>query len=66
MEPTKTIYDLKLHEQIVINQDSLSLHTMVITRVAGGWIYSMSRNNVHQSIFVPWHNDMLNEAIRES
>ena len=45
---SKTIYTLKLHEQ---------LHEIGITtalRVAGGWIYTVSRFGKSNAVFVPY------------
>ena len=56
------IYELKLHEELVIDK---GLFTIVIVRVAGGWIYNITRNNIANTVFVPFHNDMLNEQIRK-
>jgi len=44
----RTIYDLKLHEQICVDRT-------YVLRVAGGWIYQFSSS----SVFVPLNNEFL-------
>lgn len=48
----KNIYSLKLHECNVIHDSSHP--RILITRVAGGWIYSYMDGN---AVFVPYHNE---------
>ena len=43
----KTIYDLNLHESMVIDFGT-------VTRVPGGWIYTRSTDN---SVFVPFNSE---------
>ena len=47
----KTIYDLKLHEIMTINNGQL------IMRVPGGWIYKID----DKYIFVPYNNEFSNK-----
>lgn len=56
-EETEDIYSVDLHEQIhkVGKDDGISL---VITRVAGGWIYSTVPYG--GDVFVPFDNEFLN------
>ena len=56
MKKEKTIYDLKLHEGIVIDP------YIYIARVHGGWLYDMGEggNNGDRSvIFVPFDNEFM-------
>jgi len=59
----KTIYDLKLHEYIIIDYSDT-----IVTRVPGGWIYEIERSNGHSrgrlinTIFVPYNNEYQNET----
>jgi len=50
----KTIYDLKLHEELVLDG-------MTIIRVAGGWLYRFMNGNVVnytvETTFVPFNNE---------
>lgn len=72
MEKTKpkTIYDLKLHETITVeevigvresaskmNEDIIKKYE--VTRVPGGWVYAFDYPNFRQSpiVFVPFHNE---------
>ena len=57
----KTIYNLKLHEVMQIttkDEDSRSITTYLVTRVPGGWIYTM-HYNPDSTMFIPWNNDLL-------
>tara|TARA_R110000822_G_scaffold17244_6_gene58284 strand:- start:1898 stop:2083 length:186 start_codon:yes stop_codon:yes gene_type:complete len=47
METEKTIHNLKLHENILID------HYNVVTRVPGGWVYETS----NCSTFVPYSDE---------
>ena len=48
----KTIYTMKLHEEIVINDWT------TILRVAGGWVYTQHiSRNCYQSNFVPFNKE---------
>jgi len=49
MKKEKTIYTLKLHEHMVVNAG------LLITRVAGGWIYGDSDS----AVFVPFDNEFM-------
>jgi hypothetical protein len=52
------IYKMKLHERITLFDDKYKL---LITRVAGGWIYERqepSVNLLHQ-VFVPFNNEFI-------
>ena len=54
----KTIYNIKLHE-------SISIDTVIILRVPGGWIYDEYDDNkdiTTTSTFVPY-NDEFNEVV---
>ena len=57
-EKEKTIYDLKLHESLVV-QNSLG-GNMEVTRVPGGWVYAFEFPGFRQSplVFVPFTNPM--------
>lgn len=72
MEKTKekTIYDLKIHETMtveeVIGERELTqgkkediIKKYEVTRVAGGWIYAFDYPNFRQSpiVFVPFNNE---------
>ena len=49
----KSIYDLKLHEGVMIN------NTVFVMRVASGWIYDcwdIDKDIPQQGIFVPFDN----------
>jgi hypothetical protein len=48
----KTIYDLKLHETLKIN------NYLNVMRVAGGWIYSsVASDDMFTDIFVPYSEE---------
>ena len=52
-EKIKTIYNMSLHEQVQCGE-------FVVTRVAGGWIYSMHSPEVmvpSVCTFVPFNNE---------
>jgi hypothetical protein len=53
METTKSIYDLKLHEWMQVDE------YLIITRVPGGWIYEYRRPSVNilEPVFVPYSNE---------
>ena len=53
----RTIYDLKLHEDMFI-QDNFEKNINVL-RVAGGWIYTYFRLDQGQmnSVFIPYCNE---------
>lgn len=49
----KTIYELKMHENITIPGD------IRVTRVPGGWIYEFRKPHVNilEVVFVPYNNE---------
>lgn len=51
---TMNIYELKLHESIMLKNGDLVIH-----RVAGGWLYTMPRLDCGQmnTVFVPFDNE---------
>ena len=61
-----TIYDLKLHESIIINKgENFSINCL---RVPGGWIYEYSdfqpvENEwfISSTVFIPFHNEFQKE-----
>jgi len=65
----KTIYDLKLHETLVVMEELLPLREggvpaviekkYEVTRVAGGWIYAFEFSGFRQSpiTFVPYNSE---------
>ncbi|MBF7090468.1 hypothetical protein IUY40_02770 [Flavobacterium sp. ALJ2] len=67
----KTIYELDLHESVVINKESggamaaVNEKITIVTRVAGGWLYNTSRidknaNRIglsESSVFVPYNDE---------
>lgn len=55
-EKEPTIYDLALHETIIIK---FGPSEAFITRVAGGWLYNIYRldRNSMVSTFVPFNNE---------
>ena len=56
MSEEKTIYDLELHELLLI--DNTLAYVKSVMRVPGGWIYSTKRNNEHEvSVFVPYSEE---------
>jgi hypothetical protein len=58
MIPTENInlYDMQLHEirKIVYGDDEQGRTYIYITKVAGGWIYSLNSN---ENIFVPYNEE---------
>ena len=61
----KTIYELNLHETIVLGSPSEAFHTHV-KRVAGGWVYIFFENEASEygsgwkivsTQFVPYNNE---------
>jgi len=69
MEKEKTIYDLKLHETLFIEeklpiqpmQNEPAIKKYEVTRVAGGWVYAFEYPGWRQSqiVFVPFDNPKL-------
>lgn len=59
MKKQKTIYDLKLHESMIVKNTGEAYHTdWQIIRVASGWYYyymNPNRTTVN-SFFVPYDN----------
>lgn len=61
----KTIYELKLHETIVIKVERIYgkgyPYEWQVTRVAGGWIYQNSSHTITQpeSFFIPFNNEFM-------
>jgi hypothetical protein len=57
----KTIFDLDLHEVLIIHGGPGEKESTAVTRVPGGWIYETSGSHVHEhgvslamsSVFVP-------------
>ena len=49
----ENIYELELHETITISDG------MLVTRVAGGWIYEFQKPqvNILEIVFVPYDNE---------
>lgn len=61
MEDNNKLYDMKLHETIIIHKTNPSFQ---ITRVPGGWIYYTEEGNYRgdktsTATFVRWDNDLL-------
>lgn len=56
-EKEKTIYDLELHEILVIQTNIGS--KIEITKIPGGWIYSFEYPGYRQCmiVFVPFNNE---------
>ena len=56
----KTIYDLELHEALIIEESGDGFHTKwSVTRVPGGWHYydtNPNRTTVN-SFYVPFNNE---------
>ncbi|SHH75467.1 hypothetical protein [Flavobacterium johnsoniae] len=59
----KTIWNMELHEVLELNNDKSTAsinETVLVMRVAGGWIYTKLYNNtlnsqrVETSVFVPY------------
>lgn len=50
----KTIYDLKLHEELKIKDD------LFVVRVPGGWLYQAYTENEINSVFVPYYVEVKN------
>ena len=51
MKKEKTIYDLELHEDILIH------NLLNVVRVPGGWMYENIRDERLSSVFVPFNNE---------
>lgn len=49
----KTIWDLELHEQLNPRCDG----TLKVTRVPGGWIYTVNGSLGPNSVFVPYSEE---------
>jgi hypothetical protein len=58
MEKEKTIYDLKLHETLEVEDGIIKGKKYEITRVPGGWIYALDFPGwrLTQVVFVPFDN----------
>ncbi len=54
---TEKIYNLKLHESVVIEEETNSV--TLATRVPGGWIYEFQKPliNILETVFVPFNNE---------
>lgn len=59
----KTIYDLKLHETLIISSEIIDTDghantsdQLCVTRVPGGWIYRKNTSSEH-CVFVPSNNE---------
>jgi hypothetical protein len=50
----KTIYNLELHEDLILDNERT-----VVKRVAGGWLYSQQIRecNLYEVVFVPYNNE---------
>lgn len=67
MEKEKTIYNLKLHETLVIEEEVTnglgikSFKGYEITRVAGGWVYAFEFPGFREApiVFVPFNNEFM-------
>lgn len=59
MDKVKSIYDLKLHEVLVITTNVGG--KIEVTRVAGGWIYCYEYPGFRQApiAFVPFNNEFM-------
>ncbi len=57
MNEEKTIYDLKLHEQLKIST------CIYVTRVPGGWLYDYYEDGQKTACFVPYSNEFINDDI---
>jgi hypothetical protein len=59
----KNIYELKLHEILVI-EDKYLLTTVL--KVPGGWIYRSydKENKILGSVFVPFNTEWFNEGLK--
>ncbi len=53
MNEEKTIYDLKLHEQLKIST------CIYVTRVPGGWLYDYYEDGQKTACFVPYSNEFI-------
>ena len=58
MEKVKTIWDLKLHETLIVEESEIGIKgkKYEVTRVPGGWIYLLEFPGYRQAptVFVPW------------
>lgn len=69
----KTIYDLKLHESIVVYSEHQGLgdkhqeaQRYYVTRVVGGWIYQQHVfNQSTSSVFIPFIPHDIDEELRK-
>ena len=59
----KSIYDLKLHESTYAVDGIHASLCVLVTRVAGGWVYNSfdTSNNIGSSVFVPYNNEFIDE-----
>lgn len=66
MEKENTIYDLKLHEILVISSTVNSSSKTTVLRVPGGWIYTIlnssdwpqdGKQKRETSVFIPFHTE---------
>ena len=59
MEKSRTIYDLKLHETLEIEEGEIGIKgkKYEVTRVPGGWVYLLEFPGYRQAptVFVPFH-----------
>ena len=51
----KNIYELDLHEFTRLSYDEGT--TVVVFRVAGGWIYRFGPPSQRQTVFIPFDNE---------
>lgn len=51
------IYSMKLGERIASGDKHTYGFDWIITRVPGGWIYTVETAMSPASVFVPWHNE---------
>ena len=51
----KTIYDLELHEFLIILDKGA--YFVEVQRVPGGWVYSHVDETCREIVFVPFHNE---------
>lgn len=52
----KDIYNLDLHERVLVDQNKKGSTSLEVLRVPGGWIYTQKHTRDHyQSTFVPFN-----------
>ena len=56
-EYSKSVYDMKLHEELEDKSNSSDILHMRILRVPGGWIYYSPYTGSRSGTFVPFDNE---------